>query len=575
MIANAWNIADNDADLCMGFAGTDDTSHLLPMQVHKHDSEELVLRATNGTMLKRLLGADSGFCHLAQNEDGASASCRATLLNLAVSSGHRALIDAGALCTGSSNEQVADYLLTRLDRNSFRGVVYFDDSQQKWTVKDFQGQLCDLNMPIHERDCFVYFDESRCRGSDMKLLPHASALLTLGLKICKDKVMQAAGRMRQFGSGQTVMLVAADDVAQQILTLNGLGDSASASITTEHAIHWVLHNTIEATKAGMVERAHQGLYFCTTNNNCSLVTLEEKSLLQDYYSEKQSLKTMQEVHKSIRQYFMGRAPNLASTLSTKMRKLLTQVDVFADQFGVDVQITGSKNEEEAEKQLEKEVEKEVEREVQLPVQIPADEMDWVFENVFFERLPAGVLPLQQMVEKPTSASLSLKSIQWNSETQIQCTSNFINTLKPIFSFNAQVENDYLRTVDVCLYFTATKRVLLVSEREADAILTLMLKHKTQQGVQFIHLSDLHREYNALTVSTAANKTPIPPLTAFLLMLFNGDTTFPPGSKSASAMTATVKGKRAAQSAALKIPPSRGKSHLLPMSDLEATCKELA
>jgi hypothetical protein len=42
--------------------------------------------------------------------------------------------------------------------------------------------------------CFVYFDESR--GSDMKLLSNAVALLTLEPKMTKDKFLQDV-RMRK------------------------------------------------------------------------------------------------------------------------------------------------------------------------------------------------------------------------------------------------------------------------------------------------------------------------------------------------------------------------------------------
>lgn len=34
---------------------------------------------------------------------------------------------------------------------------------------------------IHERDAFVYFDESRCRGADMKFRTDARAALARGL----------------------------------------------------------------------------------------------------------------------------------------------------------------------------------------------------------------------------------------------------------------------------------------------------------------------------------------------------------------------------------------------------------
>lgn len=43
------------------------------------------------------------------------------------------------------------------------------------------------------------FDEARCRGADLQLRADAVGLLTLGPATCKDKLMQAAGRMRKLG----------------------------------------------------------------------------------------------------------------------------------------------------------------------------------------------------------------------------------------------------------------------------------------------------------------------------------------------------------------------------------------
>eukprot|EP01034_Spumella_vulgaris_P044382 gene44382-55193_t len=336
-----------------------------------------------------------------------------------------------------------------------------------------------------------------------------------------------------------------------------------------------MHNTIEATKVGLVERARQGLYFCTTKNNSSLAVIEEKVSLQDSYSEKQSVKTMLSAFETMQKEFATLTTNSASGVNSQMSSLLKQLDDFAIEYGSDVNVIGNSNENEVEKQQEQE--KELERQVQQPKYNPANEVDWIYHFVFSGILPSGVVTLQQMVESYTSSDLGLMSIQWNSvASQIDCTPNFVKT---VLSDGLHKQSDYLRIVEVCLYFTASKRVLLVSEREADAILTLMPSHRDQNSVQFIHLSDLLKEYNTVNalshnnIVTTAN-TQVSPLTAFLLMLFNGETNFPPNSKCASAMTATLKGKRAAQSAALKIPPLRGKSHLLKMSDLEATCKEL-
>jgi hypothetical protein len=54
----------------------------------------------------------------------------------------------------------------------------------------------------------------------MKMDRNALAVLTLGPKMCKDKFMQAAGRMRQLEAGQKIHIVAQDDVDDSIQALN-------------------------------------------------------------------------------------------------------------------------------------------------------------------------------------------------------------------------------------------------------------------------------------------------------------------------------------------------------------------
>jgi len=69
--------------------------------------------------------------------------------------------------------------------------VYYDAEIKAWMVLSQSGRSWPhSSSPIHERDAFVYFDESRCRGTDMKLKGDAMAFLTAGPGMCKDKLMQ-------------------------------------------------------------------------------------------------------------------------------------------------------------------------------------------------------------------------------------------------------------------------------------------------------------------------------------------------------------------------------------------------
>ena len=90
-----------------------------------------------------------------------------------------------------NNTEVARYLAQNLGPR-YMGVVYFSIAENGWWVRD--KRECSWpkhSSPIHEKDAFVYFDESRTRGADMKLNVNSCAVLTLGPQMCKDKLMQA------------------------------------------------------------------------------------------------------------------------------------------------------------------------------------------------------------------------------------------------------------------------------------------------------------------------------------------------------------------------------------------------
>lgn len=149
---------------------------------------------------------------------------------------------------------VAAHFIDKLNANhgdqvqQFKGVVFFASKtaglpksieHSGWHVMDKQKCILSKNRsPIHEADAFVLFDEARCRcgpshdaetvlqqcstvkllplcrGSDMKLKPNAKAILTLGPGMCRDKLMQAAMRMRQLEHSQTLTLVPNSEVSR-------------------------------------------------------------------------------------------------------------------------------------------------------------------------------------------------------------------------------------------------------------------------------------------------------------------------------------------------------------------------
>ena len=54
----------------------------------------------------------------------------------------------------------------------------------------------------------MIFDEARTRGADIKMKKDTVAMLSLSANMTKDKLMQAAGRLRLLGRSQQLFIFA-------------------------------------------------------------------------------------------------------------------------------------------------------------------------------------------------------------------------------------------------------------------------------------------------------------------------------------------------------------------------------
>jgi hypothetical protein len=88
-----------------------------------------------------------------------------TSLLLAVCShpSYRALIDTGALITGMSNKQVAEFLLKHLDAKRVRGVVFLDDRDRKMVLVRTTMRAVELeDSGIGPEQRFAFYDQVCC-----------------------------------------------------------------------------------------------------------------------------------------------------------------------------------------------------------------------------------------------------------------------------------------------------------------------------------------------------------------------------------------------------------------------------
>jgi hypothetical protein len=129
-----------------------------------------------------------------------------------------ALIDTGALITGLSNKDVAEYLL-QVGLQDMKGVVFLDE-QDRQMVMLRKGlkvmKLAESGLAWSER--FTFYDQVHTTGMDIKHTVDACAALTLGKDMVFRDYAQGAFRMRGIGKGQTICLLIVPEIEDRIRT---------------------------------------------------------------------------------------------------------------------------------------------------------------------------------------------------------------------------------------------------------------------------------------------------------------------------------------------------------------------
>ena len=389
---NSWFLAQNKNGAITGFSGTNDNHRLLPLQVHKSRDDALPsLSGTNGRMLDLVL-QNNRYITLgegdAEHGDNVLTQVWRILLRIVVDERADALIDCGALLGRTSGKEAATFLLSAEGALPvrFRGVVFFDANERgvtgggSWTVLDREGRCNSLNASsIRAAEAFCIYDEARCRGADLKLSPDAKAVLTIGPKNGKDKVMQAAGRLRLLGrSKQSIVFVGSHDVSTKIRELVDSKSLISAKfISSQHVLEYVMANTVEATQSGLIQWARQGLHFLETFGRPDRAEFKEQLTLQETYGsgfrpisvaqaiseagDEQRRRCKDDIHD----------PKMATAIVSRSKRYGNGVTVSRD-----ASLGG-----ECDREMEVENELEEEVELQVPKVSASEEDDWDYASV--------------------------------------------------------------------------------------------------------------------------------------------------------------------------------------------------
>lgn len=276
--------------------------------------------------------------------------------------------------------------------------IFYIDSEA-WFVYEIENhdavQL--LRSSLTVKECFIYFDESRCRGSDLSLLSIAVGLVTLEPKMTKDKFLQSCARMRKLGP----------DSNNQSLILAGTAEVVSKDTTVKQVLAKIIQNTAAMTRKGLILYHQHGVNFDSFPN-----PIDDDITLEGMYAGHVT------AHANLSDFLDAAHEN--EVMSDSIIKLVT----YCKEVGKGSEIDSSTGQlsQECEQELEKECEEEIYEEREVPKQKPAAQQDWPFAEAFHH---PGHLFSTLFIQLKGSVAMKLRRlshIKWSEN--IYCTPNF-------------------------------------------------------------------------------------------------------------------------------------------------------
>lgn len=201
---SAWDLAETKAHVTTGFSGTNDNRYLLPTSIQQNDStvvggcDPFGQLATNAKVLSILLQPENGTYCCLEGMKGRSPT-GSDFLELLVRQEPpvRVLLDVGAQMLDMQNTELVSRWLSLVQ--SLHAIVFFDDHDELVVIRDNQVEKFVTSQYHDKLDlCAVYLDDSHTRGTDLKLPNNFRAVVTLGPKLTKDRLVQGEKLLSRF-----------------------------------------------------------------------------------------------------------------------------------------------------------------------------------------------------------------------------------------------------------------------------------------------------------------------------------------------------------------------------------------
>ncbi|KAH7263807.1 hypothetical protein BKA59DRAFT_520863 [Fusarium tricinctum] len=507
--ASAWDIpllSDSVArqGITTGFSGTNDNKKILPRTIRQDDLPSLI--QTNAEVLVHLLEPRNQRCFQATDQRGRHLS-EIGLLELLRKNGIKILIDAGAQILEMENHQLAAAWLDVYP--DAQGAVYFDQNSRIMVRARFQKSPVPLlASPFADNltNCVVYIDEAHTRGTDLKLPTYAEGAVTLGISSTKDQIVQAAMRLRQLATTQSVSFIAPPEVYTSVMSLRSThlrNIAGPPTLTSPDVVHWLLERSCEASENMMSLHIAQGFDFCRRTD----ALLEFRKSSQNKKKRNDLLqRTQQPEGQTLEQLYGLKQQSSSTSLKAFNSKHLQGFvkdlhELEADLFNHQGRAHSSAFDE-VEQQREVEFEVHQLREKQNPARFTALEFPGLDNALvqFCERSEVDIasLHLIQALDFIGNTHLGLKYGIKGTSSKLFVSKEFSRTVQ---TQNANAARRIIRPVEWVLWRPAIETGLIIIPEEAELLLPRLRRIQTPIAYLLTYTAPLTR--SLLDVGTLA------------------------------------------------------------------------
>ncbi|KEP48081.1 putative kinase-(PK-like) protein [Rhizoctonia solani 123E] len=257
---SGWDLAERKANVTTGFSGTNDNRYLLPTSISQADPVKQL--STNALVLTYLLQPENNFYLCMRDGDGNSLTTEGFLKLLVTQTPEvRVLLDVGAQMLELQNEELVRCWLGL--RPEVEAAVYFNERDELVVLpRNGTPTLLSTSPFAQQLDkCIVYLDDGHTRGTDLKLPRETRALVTLGPKVTKDRLLQGCMRMRRLGHGQSVMFAAPPEIDTQIRNASPNPIKPGHPIEALDVLRWAMLETCKDLQHHVSHWAQQGIEY--------------------------------------------------------------------------------------------------------------------------------------------------------------------------------------------------------------------------------------------------------------------------------------------------------------------------